>query len=531
MDKYGVRPLPVLHNKTKTHRDLLASKSSNSSRSSLVVVQSETDSLSHVVPNARRFASNLKAALASSTTKEGGWRALSPAEMGKAWLAAFDASSIVPPTRDMDEQVHAGGNDTQCFVCGLAPLPSFSHTNASNGQCQATDACLAQDVPRTVKGALQAATAASDEPLLLPPQATSLFSSSQRSRRRKMQVEKEEEEEEDSTPPALPTTHLLGYELVLYCRPEEVGQGAMGNCGMTDAQLKAVVKRYMTEALPPGQTNFQLAVANTRPHAAIHEALDETFLQATAAADVGLDDCSTHSDTFNLYLTTSEQAVVSLLQQLVEGASIQSLLAALAHESRETVAEDSLCSLSLAPSMTLTLPALGSKKATTYYQHLYLGKGGGLGNALFGAGHGGRRRNLLAADASGGSSLFSSFWPTVTVLSEKEVAPLSQVVEGERVSIHLQNFSLERAKVVVQLVTAAGGDGSSSTTTIATLDKASMQAEEDDGNWELAWVVPVLPSSRSGGERSSVRCYLRASYVGLPAIFAMSNAFTLRSEA
>lgn len=64
------------------------------------------------------------------------------------------------------------GKDNQCFLCGVSPLPSALHLPPpSEGatECVASDACVADHVPRTAQGALESAKAAAPEPLLLPP--------------------------------------------------------------------------------------------------------------------------------------------------------------------------------------------------------------------------------------------------------------------------------------------------------------------------------------------------------------------------
>lgn len=64
------------------------------------------------------------------------------------------------------------GKDNQCFLCGVSPLPSALHLpppSEGAAECVASDACVADHVPRTAQGALESAEAAAPEPLLLPP--------------------------------------------------------------------------------------------------------------------------------------------------------------------------------------------------------------------------------------------------------------------------------------------------------------------------------------------------------------------------
>lgn len=74
------------------------------------------------------------------------------------------------------------GNNTKCFLCGMAPYPSSSHINpdptqlplpltaeeTSPGECKASDACAEGVAPQGTMSLLETAQAASPEPLALP---------------------------------------------------------------------------------------------------------------------------------------------------------------------------------------------------------------------------------------------------------------------------------------------------------------------------------------------------------------------------
>jgi len=154
------------------------------------------------------------------------------------------------------------GKDSQCFLCGVSPLPSALHLpppSEDAAECIATDACMAESVPRTAQGALESAQAAAPEPLLLPPAAKyslplmvrvvwlyawhatapSLvrgrltfppFAYTQK-HRKLLTPEPSigtngyaEGEEEDEPYPELPTVNLLAYDLFVYCTSQEQQQ-------------------------------------------------------------------------------------------------------------------------------------------------------------------------------------------------------------------------------------------------------------------------------------------------------------------
>lgn len=74
------------------------------------------------------------------------------------------------------------GNNTKCFLCGMAPYPSSSHINpdptqlplpltaeeTTPGECTASDACAEGVAPQDTMSLLETAQAASPEPLALP---------------------------------------------------------------------------------------------------------------------------------------------------------------------------------------------------------------------------------------------------------------------------------------------------------------------------------------------------------------------------
>lgn len=79
------------------------------------------------------------------------------------------------------EYVYAG-NETKCFICGMAPYPSASHVNpdasqlplpltsvdTTPGTCDTSDACAEGAAPQDTISLLATAEAASPEPLALP---------------------------------------------------------------------------------------------------------------------------------------------------------------------------------------------------------------------------------------------------------------------------------------------------------------------------------------------------------------------------
>lgn len=164
------------------------------------------------------------------------------------------------------------------------------------------------------------------------------------------------------------------------------------------------------------------------------------------------------------------------------------------------------------------------------------------GLGLGGGKEGGGRRNLLAGGGgAGGGGMLGGLWPSVIVLKVEELAPVEEVREGNSLNLVLQNFDLRWGDVVVELVQAGrvGGGregamlGLRGTTTLVTLDKKrapatdnGAAAEEEDGIEEVGVVAPAPVNGAV-----SMRCFVRASYVGLPGIYAMSNAFTLRRRA
>lgn len=139
--------------------------------------------------------------------------------------------------------------------------------------------------------------------------------------------------------------------------------------------------------------------------------------------------------------------------------------------------------------------------------------------------------------------MLGGLWPSVTVLKAEELVPVEEVREGDSLNLVLQNFDLQWGEVVVELVQAGrvvGGRegamlGLRGTTTLMTLAKKTPAAaaatvddggaapEEEDGIEEVSVVAPAPVNGAV-----SMRCFVRASYVGLPGIYAMSNAFTLR---
>ena len=74
------------------------------------------------------------------------------------------------------------GNNTKCFICGMAPYPSSSHVNpdatqlplpltsadTTPGTCDTSDACAEGAAPQDTISLLATAEAASPEPLALP---------------------------------------------------------------------------------------------------------------------------------------------------------------------------------------------------------------------------------------------------------------------------------------------------------------------------------------------------------------------------
>lgn len=74
------------------------------------------------------------------------------------------------------------GNNTKCFLCGMAPYPSSSHINpdptqvplpltaeeTSPGECTASDACAEGVAPQDTMSLLETAQAAAPGPLALP---------------------------------------------------------------------------------------------------------------------------------------------------------------------------------------------------------------------------------------------------------------------------------------------------------------------------------------------------------------------------
>lgn len=88
-----------------------------------------------------------------------------------------------PQVERWPEYVFAGGENTKCFLCGLAPLPSASHVNpnaaaelpvpllaaeTTSVECATSDACAEGVVAQDAESLLKAAEAAAPGPLQLP---------------------------------------------------------------------------------------------------------------------------------------------------------------------------------------------------------------------------------------------------------------------------------------------------------------------------------------------------------------------------
>jgi hypothetical protein len=186
-------------------------------------------------------------------------------------------------------------NNTDCFVCNLAPFPTADHV-AGPGQCETSDLCGGDTIAETFLSAQD--NAKSFDVTNFP--GLSLVPIGQK------------DEKLD-----LPNALVQTYELTLYCESTDpkVQTAALDGPCVTDEYLKNLLRAY---TLPGYEADYGIATAPQGIHKAV-SALDEdgslhASLEIAPLDGVQAGSCQGFTK-YNIYLTTEQQDVNDLLTQ------------------------------------------------------------------------------------------------------------------------------------------------------------------------------------------------------------------------
>ncbi len=448
---------------------------------------------------------------------------LSPATLMEAWQEALEETNranpllagggrnlagVALPTAHLpdakgywDEPVWVGGGKaTQCVLCGVSPLPSADHWatqdigNNTAATCHVSDACTGGQSFRDAL-ATAAAQLPTGEDLILPPAMKYMASGSGSSSgahskytRRLLQDIETHQAANPGEAIKMPDTNILSYDVSLYCQPKV---GAAADCTLTQADLKAAFKAYMDEAAHE-ETAFQLAANTAAVHAALLDAVnqdDADFVEAVGAP-ASEDGCG-KGLSFNVHFIAPDATSVDDLQAVLAAVVNDNgpLLAAINAQAAVAGAKQPFCGVAVRRKQALFFPATDTEKGRAFYQNIYTG------NAL---------------DSQ-------SLWPDVTLVSAHEVAPVQHAVAGQVYTILLEGFAM-KSEVALQLFQGTEETG----TVVATVPGGI-------GLGEVRKISFTAPEPALDGEEdaTSIRAYLRAYHVGVPAIFAQSEVFEL----
>jgi len=452
---------------------------------------------------------NFFAGLSPSTLMEAWQEALEETNNANPLLAgagrALGVGVALPTAHEPDANGYwnepvwvGGGKATQCVLCGVSPLPSADHWatqdigNNTAATCHVSDACTGaqsfRDILATAKAQLPAG-----EDLILPPAVKYMASGSGAHSKYTRRILQDIETHQEANPGEaikMPDTNILSYDVSLYCQPKV----AAADCALDQADLKAAFKTYMDEAADE-ETAFQLAASTAAVHHALLDAInqeDADFVEAIAAK-ASEDGCG-KGLSFNVHLTAPDATSVEDLQAVLAAVADDNgpLLAAINAQAAAAGAEKPFCSVAVSKKQALFFPATDTEKGRAFYQNIYTG------NAL---------------DSQ-------SLWPDVTLVSAHEVAPVQHAVAGQTYTILLEGFAM-KSEVALQLfqgtqetgavvATVPGGIG------LGEVRKVSFTAPE-----------PALDGEEEADASGSIRAYLRAYHVGVPAVFAQSEVFEL----
>ena len=442
---------------------------------------------------------------------------LSPAMLVEAWQAAMEETNKAKPLLALggggralseaavasepdangrwNEQVWVGGgNETQCVLCGVAPLPTTLHWanhdigNNTAASCQVSDACAGVGNFRDILTAARA-TLPDGEDLILPPAVQFMNSAKTGGRGSKYtrRVLEAIEIHQAANPGAaikMPDINILSYDVSLYCQP----QVSAANCVLNQADLKAAFKAFMDEA-----AHVDSAYKLTAATAAVHHALLDVVNQedagfvAAVGAPASEEGCG-QGLPFTVHLTAPDTPTVEDLRAVLAAVATDAgpLLAAINTQAAAAGAEEPFCGVAVRKKSALFFPATDTEKGRAFYQSLYTG-------------------NTLDSQ---------SLWPDVTLISAHEVAPVQHAVAGQAYTILLEGFAM-KSDVTLELFQGTEETGA----VVATVPGGIGLGEVR----KVSFTAPE-PALDGAGE---TRAYLRAYHVGLPAIFGQSEVFEL----
>ncbi len=518
-------------------------------RNSFVVVDSAMESVKAQPPNAGIFKHLFterrqqrerrnRRRLASSPLQGMLAKWASPVDIVDAFRDAYSEDEAeAKPKEYWPEYVYARRKDTNCFLCGLQPLPSSAHVNPdgdgttftrdswlcalsflriahphtthdtytaldtewwlgattdaapslrrASASSSSSPVCAASDVcaqAATTYEALTRAEEAAPGPLELPPGVKTFVKGRrqhhhQRERRRR----RHRRLQDDGTPLKLPDGSLLWKTLTVHCA------SPLRGCGLTEKAAKAALKTHVNRVgFAAGEDpSYKLTAANAGVPAAVLEAFDdEDGAWLASMAPRRLNDACPHAATFKVYVVTRDQAtakgVAAVLTSLASNSS--ALLDALATEAAP------LCAAAMADGGAFFLPSIDTPQGISFYQ---------------------KQQQALERDDQGRRLPVSEglVWPNVALYSPHNVAPVGLVHSGKTYSIVLRGLDPSVDEVVVELVRGlqAQGEVIASTTAATT----------------LTWTAPV----RAAGEAASSRFFLYAHYKHVPGFFDLSCPF------
>jgi len=313
-------------------------------------------------------------------------RKLSADTLGSIYMQSIDQAQGDAPKEIWPELVWAQGQDTQCFLCGVSPLPSSSHigpngapldsqwwldpaanatasnhrrlqdaSSSSTSSCKFSDVCDASSpgVPGTAQGLLDLAQSTSDEPLQMPPGLETLAGGKS------------------------PNTDLFTHELVLHCSGSAGDSSAASTgCNIPDADVKVALKNYLADQSLPhtrrkltGEADgasFKLDAATAAIHPALMEAVDEDLLASVTPESSDAADCAMSSK-YTIFVTSRDRATTSSIVNIFKDLSDnpEKLMAAV---SNQTSSPSTICDASMKPKGALFLPSVDTQEGVQHYQ-------------------------------------------------------------------------------------------------------------------------------------------------------------------
>jgi len=389
------------------------------------------------------------------------------AAAGEDAVASGSAGSAVPKSNPGLISV----NNTDCMLCSVSPGDTAAHQGGPDS-CHVSDACAGADSPRA---ALQAALAAAPADFNING-APGL----------------------DALPRLvdgsleLPDVLLLWQEVTVYCHSTDP---AVPSASITDGCLSANYVKDVVRAFlgPEHQQDFQLAVASADLPAVVKPLVEEEGLLPAAMQPEWNPECQGWTK-FNVYMTANEKAVGdSLAERWRAIVSDPSDFEATLLQNADAAAPVKPCSITVKTVGTATYPSIKNMKG---FKPL--------------------------------TSSLAPVGPSVTVASDAAIAPVAEVAEGTAYKVYVQNF-MKGAKLSLQLVKGLDRSGPV-VATIESFEDDGGEPRTGAGLTELSWTPPAgLKALEQAGEVN--KYYLKASVDSFPALFANSQAFTLKGAA